>query len=625
MKLRRPCHKSVAGADRAPSPSETAVRFVLPCLIAIAAAWSGAAVAASAPHNVILFVADGLRSGMVTPEHAPAMAALRAQGVDLRNSHAMYPTLTTVNASAIATGHRVGDTGDFGNVLYVGAATTSASPSPFAPVEDDEVLGGLNAQYGGDYLGETSLMEAARHAGFSTAAIGKIGPIAIQDVTDRDGKGSLIIDDMTGIPGGFPLPADVVDAIKAQGLAPIAEDRGLNGSPGTYNSTGVWVANVQQQDWFTKVATAVVLPRFKATHAPFFMVFWSRDPDGTQHNQGDSLNTLTPGIDGPTSLAGIRNADNDLASLRATLVKLGLDKTTDIVVIADHGFSVISKQSATSPAAKAAYEDVPPGFLPFGFLAMDMAKALDLPLYDGVRLPIEDHPGHPRTDGQLLGRDPKAPDVAIATNGGSDLIYLPKAGSGPLARKIVDWLTRQDYTGAIFAADALGEIPGALPLSRIGLEGTARTIEPSIIVSFRSASTGCAEPELCAAEIADTPLQQGQGMHGSFSRADTHNFMAAAGPDFRQGYRDPTPVSNADVAPTLAHILGLSWPSAGDLKGRVMTEALADGAPTPSTAKVVASAPAANGFVTTLDMQEAGGEPYFDAAGKLGQVVGLHP
>jgi len=28
------------------------------------------------------------------------------------------------------------------------------------------------------------------------------------------------------------------------------------------------------------------------------LVFWSRDPDGTQHNQGDSLNQLVPGING---------------------------------------------------------------------------------------------------------------------------------------------------------------------------------------------------------------------------------------------------------------------------------------------------------------------------------------
>jgi len=31
---------------------------------------------------------------------------------------------------------------------------------------------------------------------------------------------------------------------------------------------------------------------------PFVLVFWSRDPDGTQHNHGDSSH-LTPGINGP--------------------------------------------------------------------------------------------------------------------------------------------------------------------------------------------------------------------------------------------------------------------------------------------------------------------------------------
>ena len=67
----------------------------------------------------------------------------------------------------------------------------------------------------------------------------------------------------------------------------------------------------------------VVLPRFKAARRPFVIVFWSRDPDGTQHAQGDSLNTLRPGINGPTSLAGIRNASNDLQRLREALRTLG--------------------------------------------------------------------------------------------------------------------------------------------------------------------------------------------------------------------------------------------------------------------------------------------------------------
>ena len=61
----------------------------------------------SRPHNVILFVPDGLRGRIVSPETAPAMAEVRDRGVNFKNSHSMFPTFTTANASAMATGHYV--------------------------------------------------------------------------------------------------------------------------------------------------------------------------------------------------------------------------------------------------------------------------------------------------------------------------------------------------------------------------------------------------------------------------------------------------------------------------------------------------------------------------------------
>src|SRR5580698_4151272 len=81
------------------------------------------------PHNIIIFVADGLRYGSVTPDNMPNMARLKAQGVDFTNSHSLYPTVTTANASAIATGHGIGDTGDFGNTLYVATPMVSLKGS----------------------------------------------------------------------------------------------------------------------------------------------------------------------------------------------------------------------------------------------------------------------------------------------------------------------------------------------------------------------------------------------------------------------------------------------------------------------------------------------------------------
>jgi hypothetical protein len=128
---------------------------------------------------------------------------------------------------------------------------------------------------------------------------------------------------------------------------------------------------------------------------------------------------------------------------------------------------------------------------------------------------------------------------------------------------------------------------------------------------------------LCTAEIADTGLQQGQGMHGSFSRADTMNFMAAMGPDFKRGFADDAPVSNADVGRTIAHILRLDVPHKGPLMGRVIDEAI--GGPMPKVEKhTVHSQPAANGLRTLLNLQQVGSTKYFDAAGFPGRTVGLH-
>src|SRR5262250_1750651 len=88
---------------------------------------------AAPPHNVVLFVADGLRFRMVDDRTAPTMAATAREGVSLRNSHALFPTFTTANASGMGARQMPGDTGDFPNTVFTGFEGTSAgnSSTPF--------------------------------------------------------------------------------------------------------------------------------------------------------------------------------------------------------------------------------------------------------------------------------------------------------------------------------------------------------------------------------------------------------------------------------------------------------------------------------------------------------------
>jgi len=578
---------------------------------------------AQTPHNLILFVPDGLRAGAVTPDSAPTMAAIRDQGVNFANPHSLFPTFTMANASGLATGHFLGDTGAFSNTIYTGYPVPSAAGSVTPFIENDAILGDIDAHFSGNFVDEDTLLVAARHQGFSTATIGKVGPVLMFDHTERSGGTTIVVDDATGSATGIPLSQDMKHALGKLGLPLVAPSRGANGKTGDNKAPGTLVANVEQQGYFADVAAKAVLPMFKARGKPFVLVFWSRDPDGTQHNQGDSLLQVTPGINGPTSRAAIRNADDNLATLRKALDELGLAATTDIVIAADHGFSTISKESATSAAAKASYADVPAGLLPAGFLAIDLSKALGLPLFDpdNKNAPVADGT-YPKRGNGLIGADASKPDVVVAANGGSDLVYLP-AKDRALTAKVVEALAAQDYVSGLFVDDELGKFPGSLPLSAINLSGNSRTPRPSIAINFRSYAAGCDKPVMCTVEIADTGLQQGQGMHGSFSRGDTMNFMAAIGPSFRAGFVDEAPVSNADIGKTMAQVLGLKIPFNGMLMGRVADEAMPGGQMPSVESLTVRGAPNAQGLATVVIGQRIGATHYFDAAGFPGRTVGL--
>ena len=159
------------------------------------------------------------------------------------------------------------------------------------------------------------------------------------------------------------------------------------------------------------------------------------------------------------------------AQIRAALRDLGLLDTTDIIVAADHGFSTISKESRTSSTVKTKFADTPEGQLPLGFVALDLAQALNLPLIDPDDGYKAVAPGaHTKHGNGLIGGDKANPKIVVAANGGSDLIYLPDgdkdSGDKELAKRAIDTLLTQDYVSGIFVDARLGKFPGTLDARR---------------------------------------------------------------------------------------------------------------------------------------------------------------
>ncbi len=698
--------------------------------------------------NIIVFVADGLRPGSINATDTPTLFGIKQNGVNFANSHSLFPTFTTPNASAIATGHYLGDTGDFSNTVYAGYPVINANGSVTPFIENDPILADINANSNladpdtgfnkNNFLTEESLLAYARSQGYATAAIGKLGPVVIQDPTQDVRTGgtttanitpkTVILDDSTyidtiakattppvnavGSQSAVPLSATIANDLSKAGLiggiipgsitaanptgtvaTQIASIRS-NQPSGNLTTAGTLNANAQQQQYFADATTKAVLPQFvgdikSGAAKGFATVYWSRDPDGTQHNNGDAFNaadpgnnSLTIGINGPTVKKGVADADANLKQiidyLKATDDPANPGKklydNTDIFVTADHGFSTISKQAVgvtfdaagtptylntKSYAATLDYyttdatigvktTTVHKGFLPPGFVAIDLAKDLGSTLYDPNKptatvttanindiqyTAIDPTKGQLTTSGNgviggtgkvINGKIDAGTKVIVAANGGSDLLYVP-SNDPALVKQIVSLLSEKDYISGIFTDDKFGDVPGALKTSTIGLTGTSELPAPSIVINFKTFSTNPKDPNdpQSQVEVADTTLQQGQGMHGSFGRGDTFNNMLAIGPDFKTGYTDNAPISNADVVPTLASVLGWTLPSVGKLVGRAATEALVGGPATVNSAgSTVASTPI-NGVSTILNVQNVGTTQYFDVAGVAGGTVGL--
>lgn len=585
---------------------------------------------AKPPRNIVIFVADGLRYSSVNPDTAPTMSRIRKEGVDFTNSHSSYPTLTTVNAAVIATGHFPGDTGNYGNSMWVNFPVQCRMGATVTFIEDDCILKDVKAHYPNDYLAQTTIMQAAKEAGWNTVIVGKKGPSAIEYLAALESEGKsvedpkgLFIDDATNRPEN--LDGTPSKSTKLGGLLGVE----------VQNATGQLTAppfpatpNIVQQAYMRQAVTQAILPRLKDSGKPFAMLYWSRDPDTTQHGAEDSLGKLVPGINSTSGRAAISNADADLKGILETLKQYGLDANTDVFVTADHGFSTIAKGI---PTADGRLEH--PSLAP-GFVALDIGKWLGQKVFDPDRegAELDQSMGeHPKQGNGLIGPSEDKPEAIVVANGGTDFVYIP-SGDRALAKKIVAHLTEAPYVGGLFVNDAIlnagpkSDFAGALPMSDVNLIGSSKMPQPAIVVALRNFVVGgCSEKieQMCQAEVADTALLTGQGMHGSFGRGDTRNFMAAIGPDFKKGYADKAPVGNVDIAWTMAHLLGIDLKGPGTLKGRVLEEALVGGKEPKVEKRTLASEKAANGVQTFVDVQEVGDTKYFTAGGIPGRSVGL--
>jgi arylsulfatase A-like enzyme len=560
-----------------------------------------------AARRVIVFVWDGLRADDVTPENMPNYYALARSGVVFADHHAVYPTFTMMNSASIATGAYPGTHGFYGNVVYApnakgknakGAVIDFSAP---AFIEDFGVVEAVRDSYQGKLTLVSTLFEAAQAKGLTTAAIGKFGAAFIQDYR----RGGILLDEDAAIPlsfakelqtAGYPLPRNTVNAYGAGALvlannngdptAPIPIQR-LNDRESANPLDRTGALSRRGFMYLTDVFVNYVLP----TKKPDLTIFWSKEPDATNHAYG-------PGT--YNSIDATKMNDEILGRVVDKLRQLGWEQTTDIIITQDHNHSTVSGDVAHYPLrgivdGRVGSHD-PYGYSVSGFVRTAALLTLDgLTAYDGAgcrNIPTlsgilvdgtRQHSAKNDSDGAVCGKVqtytspayvvPKpvpAGGIVLAANAGSDYLFVPDGDTNTVKAAVVSLQSRLQF-GAVFVSGRYGDIPGTLSMKLINTESPASGRGPDIIVSFSfdESVAVAGRPGISYASSVNR-----RGDHGSFSRTDTHISLMAHGPDFKAGLYDTLPTANVDIAPTVARILALNMPSA---QGRVLEEALKDG------------------------------------------------
>ena len=562
-----------------------------------------------AARRVIIFVWDGLRADDLTPEIAPNYFALTRSGAVFADHHAVYPTFTMMNSASIATGVYPGVHGFYGNVVYAPSAkgrnAKGADIDFSAPafIEDFGVVEAVRDSYQGRLTLVSTMLQAAQAKGLTTVAIGKFGAAFIQDYR----RGGIILDEDAAMPLGFakelqqtgyPLPRNSGNAYEA-GVLTLANDNGDPTAPipiqrlkdgQTGNPLDCSGALSRRGfAYLTDVFVNYILPNKK----PDLTVFWSKEPDATNHAYG-------PGT--CNSIDATRMNDEILGRVVEELRQLGWEKSTDIIITQDHNHSTVSGDVAYYPLRAIVDRGIgahdPHGYSVSGFVrtaelltrdglkAYDGAGCRDIPILSGIMADgTHLYPDKDDQHGQVCGRAQKytspsyvvpkpmpAGAVVVAANAGSDYLFVPDGNIETVKAAVVSLQSRLQF-GAIFVSDKYGEIAGTLPMSLIKTETSGNGRAPDIIVSF-SYDENVAVAGRSGVSYASSINRRGD--HGSFSPTDTHISLMASGPDFKSGLYDTLPTSNVDIAPTVARILQFSMPA---VQGRVLEEALRGGPP----------------------------------------------
>ena len=249
-------------------------------------------------HAQLVIVVDGLRPDYVTPALMPRLTRLGQRGIVFTAHHSVFPTVTRVNSSSLATGAYPETHGLLGNTVYIPAVNATKGLDTGSR-ENLEAIARAN----GPLLTAPSLGEILPAAGKTLLVIGAGSSGAAFLLNHTVGTGAIIHQE-------FTRPA-ALGAHVLETLGPVPPTAMPNAA-------------------LNKRAVDAYLTLGLDGMRPDVAFIWISDPDHTAHNQG---------IGSETTNAALRLVDAEIGRIEDTLTAKGLADRTNMIVVSDHGFS----------------------------------------------------------------------------------------------------------------------------------------------------------------------------------------------------------------------------------------------------------------------------------------------
>jgi arylsulfatase A-like enzyme len=496
---------------------------------------------------VIVFVVDGLRPDSITAEDTPTLFRLRAEGVDFSDGHAVFPTVTRVNAATLSTGAQPGTHGIVGNQMYVPAV----DPARAFDTGNYRNLLALDRATGGRLLMAPTLAERLHARGRRLVGVssGSTGSAFLLNPKAPAGVGAVV--------NGYFDPGKTVAYPEPVSEAILSK---LGPAPPKVAGAARYDASVA---WTQRVLREYVLPELQ----PDVVIDWLTEPDHSQH-QG--------GVGSPDAREALRHDDAEIARVLVSLDALELAAHTDVLVTSDHGFT-----------SNGGYLDV-------------------------VRSLVE----------ARLKAATDSPEVVVASSGQAIALHVEGHDLERIAR-IARFVQSEDWGGVLFTAgrgsgDPLGAVEGTFSLELIHVANRERGAD--LVVTFPWTS----QTNTYGVRGTDLACVSGGAKfyaadHGSMSPWNVRNTLFGWGGSFKWRTTVRVAAGNVDVVPTVLALLGLDPGADSGLDGRVLVEALEEGAADPERMiqETRVHTAAAGAYRAAIQVSHVDGRRYVDKSWRI--------